>query len=89
LSAALTRVAFELAQVERVEIHCAAENIASASVPRKLGYTLDGTLRRRSLLLDGQYHDSMVWSLFRHEYPASPSAKAEIQAYDGLGRRLL
>lgn len=89
LSAALTKVAFEIAQVQRVEIHCAVENAASAAVPRKLGYTLDGTLRRRNLLLDGRYHDTMIWSLFHDEYPGSPAAKTELQAFDGLGRRLL
>lgn len=89
LSAALTKVAFEVYQVQRMEIHCAADNLASAAVPRKLGYTLDGTLRRRIWLVDGKYHDAMVFSLFSDEYPSSPAAKAEVQAYDGLGRKLL
>lgn len=89
VSAALTRVAFEIDMVERVEIHCAVENVRSAAVPRKLGYTLDGTLRQRSLLADGIRHDSMIWSLLRSEYPGSLCAAADIQAYDSIGRRLV
>lgn len=38
---ALTAVALDLPGVTRVEIHCDEANIASAAVPRKLGYRLD------------------------------------------------
>lgn len=89
ISAALTKVAFEIDQVQRVEIHCAVENKASAAVPRKLGYTLDGTLRKRILLVDEQYHDTMIWSLLREDYAASPSAQAQIEAFDAAGRKIL
>jgi RimJ/RimL family protein N-acetyltransferase len=88
-SAALTKVAFEVDQVERVEIHCAVENLRSAAVPKKLGYTLDGTLRQRSLLLDGLRHDTMIWSLLRAEYPRTPCIDARIEAYDAAGSRLI
>lgn len=89
VSAALTRVAFEIDGVERVEIHCAVENVRSAAVPKKLGFTHDGTLRQRTLLTDGHKHDSMIWSLLRSEYPQTPCAKAEIRAFDAIGRRLI
>src|SRR5204863_353260 len=46
-AAALTRVAFELCGTERVDIRCDPDNAASRAIPRKLGYTEDGTLRRR------------------------------------------
>lgn len=88
-SMALTRAAFEIHGVRRVEIHCAAENAASAAIPRKLGYQLEATLRARTLLLDGQYHDMLVWTLQRGEYPATPSAALPIQAFDALGRQIL
>lgn len=89
VSAALTRVAFDVDGVERVEIHCAVENLASAAVPRKLGYTHEATLRMRSRLLDGILHDSMVWVLFRAEYEKSPSAQTQIEAFDAAGRKIL
>jgi RimJ/RimL family protein N-acetyltransferase len=89
LSAALTRVAFEIDQVERVEIHCDPNNTYSAAVPRKLGYTYEGTLRARSVNSDGSPSDSMIWTLLRVEYPSSPSATAPIEAYNAIGERLL
>lgn len=89
VTAALTRVAFEVDQVRRVEIHCDPENGRSAAVPRRLGYTYEATLRQRLLTDDGSPRDTMIWSLLREEYPQTPAAAAEITALDVLGRRLL
>jgi RimJ/RimL family protein N-acetyltransferase len=88
-AAALTRVAFEVDEVRRVEIHCAPENAPSAAVPRKLGYTHDATLRRRLPEPDGTLRDTMIWSLFREEYPGSPAAALEVAAFDALDQRIL
>ncbi len=87
-SAALTKVAFEINKVERVEIHCAVENARSAAVPRKLGFRHEATLKDRSFA-NGHTCDQMVWSMFASEYPASPVAKLEIAAYDAAERRIL
>lgn len=88
-SAALTKVAFEIEGVERVEIHCDAENAPSAAVPKKLGYTLEVTRRKILPTRSGGYRDMMIWTLLKEEYPASPAAKAEIEAYDCIGKRIL
>jgi len=89
ISAALTKVAFEVSKMNRVEIHCASDNVRSAAVPKKLGYTHEATLPRRTLLSDGKYHDTMIWALFRDEYEESPASKAEIQAFDCMGRQII
>ena len=88
LAAALTKVAFELYLVQRMEIHCAVENFASAAVPRKLGYVHEAT-RRRLAFAHGSKSDSMIWTLFSDEYPTTPSASAEIKAFDIVGNKLL
>jgi RimJ/RimL family protein N-acetyltransferase len=87
-SAALTRAAFEFHDVERMEIRCDPANERSASVPRKLGYTLDATLRANIRGVDGGMRDTLVWSLLRREYPTSPAAVAQIQAFDAAGHAL-
>ena len=89
ISAALTRVAFEVDEVRRVEIQMAVENARSAAIPRKLGFTYEATLRQREVLEDGRFHDLQVWTLLNLDYPASPCAQADIQAYDAMGRRIL
>jgi RimJ/RimL family protein N-acetyltransferase len=88
-AAALTRVAFEVNQVHRVEIHCAPENTRSAAVPRKLGYRHEATLRQRVPAADGTYGDSMIWTLLRSEYPDSHAASYEVEAFDVGGVRVL
>jgi RimJ/RimL family protein N-acetyltransferase len=45
---ALTGVALSLPGVTRVEIRCDVANLASASVPRRLGYRLDRVVDDRT-----------------------------------------
>lgn len=87
-TAALVKVAFELMHAHRLEIHCDPANLASAAIPRKLGFTLEGTLRAKTRFLDG-WSDSMVWGLLEIEYADSPSAQAEIKVFDADGRQVL
>lgn len=87
--AALTRVAFEVDQVHRVEIRCDPKNVRSAAIPRKLGYRLEATLREDTKLSNGAWRDTMVWVLLAGEYPNTLSAKAEIEAFDVIGRKLI
>jgi len=88
-TAALTKVAFAVDHVARVEIHCDPENVRSLAVPRKLGFCHEATLRHRTYTPDGRPRDTMVWTLLAHEYPISPAATAEIEAFDVVGRKLL
>jgi RimJ/RimL family protein N-acetyltransferase len=77
-TAALTRVAFEVADVDRVEIRCALENHASAAVPRKLGYAE----QERTA-------DDMIFALTTDAFPGSPTAGARLVAYDVMGTALI
>ena len=87
-TAALVKVAFEVVHVHRLEIHCDPENLASAAIPRKLGFTHEGTLRAKTPFLD-HWRDTMVWGLLESEYPDSPSSKAEIHVFDADGQHVL
>jgi len=88
-SAALTKVAFEIEGIDRVEIHCAPNNIRSTTIPKKLGFQHEATLRRRLHNKDDEPRDTMIWSLFAMDYPGSPGSEVKIQAYDAADRRLL
>ncbi len=85
ISAALTKVAFEIEHVNRVEIHCDPNNIKSAAIPKKLGYVYEATLRNRCENIDGELIDSMIWSILRENYSKSLASKAKIVAYDAIG----
>lgn len=84
---ALTRVAFEVDDVTRVEIRCDPENHASARIPARLGFTRDAVLRRR-IAAGGELRDAMIWSIFREEYERSASRAVAVRAFDVLGRPL-
>lgn len=84
-SSAMIRVAFEIEKVKRVEIMCAPENKASASIPARLGFTHEATLKKRALDSQGDTCDLMVWSLFAVDYPSSPAANIAFKAFDCMG----
>ena len=85
-SAAQTRVAFELCGVDRVEIRVDPLNERSRRVPEKLGYTEEATLRRR--LGHPEPRDVVIYSIFRDDFPGSPSASVALEAFDAAGERL-
>ncbi|WAS84956.1 MULTISPECIES: GNAT family N-acetyltransferase [unclassified Corallococcus] len=89
IAGALTRVAFEVEGVRRVEIHCDPRNVRSAAVARRLGFVHEGTLRQRLVAPDGALRDTMLWTLLAGEYPASPAAANIAEAFDVLGQKLL
>lgn len=87
-TAALVKVGFEIIHIHRIEIHCDPRNLASAAIPRKLGFTHEGTLRAKTPFLD-RWSDSMIWGLLDTEYPNSPSVQAQIKVFDANGNILL
>ena len=89
-TAALTRVGFEVCEVDRIEIHVEPENEKSARIPQKLGYVEEARLRRRLYpAAGGEPRDTIVYSMFRSDYPGTPSESAQLEAYDALGQRVL
>lgn len=68
---AILRFAFAEMDLNRVEIWTSAANERSLRLARRLGFTLDGTLRRRILEDDRQFHDCAVFGLLREEWAQS------------------
>lgn len=85
---ALVKVAFELLHIHRLEIHCDPGNLASAAIPRKLGFTHEGTLREKTAFLE-RWSDSMIWGLLESEYPQTPAYQAKIRVFDGDRQQVL
>jgi RimJ/RimL family protein N-acetyltransferase len=89
-TAALTRVGFEVCEVDRIEIHVEPENEKSARIPQKLGYVEEARLRRRLYAPPGgEPRDTIVFSMFRSDYPGTPSSSAQLEAFDARGERVL
>lgn len=87
--AALVRVAFEVLELDRLEIHCDPENVRSAAVAQRLGFRHEATLARRTIGIDGLPRDAMIWTMFEEEFARSARALTEVRAWDAVGRRLI
>ncbi len=65
---ALTETAFAHPEIERLEIRCDPRNVASAGVPRRLGYRHVATLQHDAVTPEGNPRPTMVWELTRDEF---------------------
>ena len=72
IAASLTNVAFTVPGIERVEIHHDKANIASAGVPRTLGYTYAGEALD-AVSSPGEIGIDCRWVINRHEWIAKDS----------------
>jgi RimJ/RimL family protein N-acetyltransferase len=90
VTATLTRVAFEICGVDRVEIRIEPANTRSMGVPRKLGYAEEATLGRRLPPQEdgGPPRDVIIFTMFAPDLPRSPCAQASFSAYDAAGNQV-
>jgi RimJ/RimL family protein N-acetyltransferase len=88
-TAALTRVAFQVCGVDRVQIRVDPNNVPSQAIPRRLGFVEEARLRRRLPSRGSGPRDAIVFTLFLDNFAGSPPASVPVQAYDALGERVL
>jgi len=65
------RFAFECMRLNRIEIWTSAANQRSLRLAERLGFTGEGTLRKRILEDDGQFHDCAVFGLLQDDWSAA------------------
>jgi ribosomal-protein-serine acetyltransferase len=65
---ALVDHALSVWELNRVEIHAAAENRRSRAIPERLGFRQEGTLREAEFV-DGRYLDTVVYSMLAADLP--------------------
>jgi RimJ/RimL family protein N-acetyltransferase len=61
----ITKFAINNLQAHRIEIRCDSLNVRSAKVAQRLGFTLEGVLRKQQCQVDGGLRDTMVFSKVR------------------------
>ena len=66
--------AFRVRGLARAEWCTIPDNTRSINVARRLGMSLDGTLRQYNPGADGLRHDNQVWSVLATEWPAASHA---------------
>jgi RimJ/RimL family protein N-acetyltransferase len=90
LTAVLTRVGIEICGLARVDLQIEPDNERSLAIPRKLGFTHEGRLRRRLEPRDEGLPraDSMLFTMLDEELAGSPCLAYDYVAYDVVGTRL-
>jgi len=73
--AAVVAVAFEQFSVERIDLQCQADNVASARVAERLGFRLEGRQRQRDRKRDGDLVDRLWYGLLRAEWEAQRTSR--------------
>jgi RimJ/RimL family protein N-acetyltransferase len=83
---ALVRTAFDIEALSRIEIRCAPDNIRSQHIPEKLGFRMEGIIKR-------SFHDAivdtMIWSMEKKEFERSAVRHTRLKAFDLVGRPIL
>lgn len=64
----LCQWAFHERNINRIQIRCAVGNHPSNAIPKRLGFTLEGTEREGELLLSGKYTDINIYSLLKNDF---------------------
>jgi RimJ/RimL family protein N-acetyltransferase len=82
----LTQVAFESLGAQAVEIRCAPDNLASAAIPEKLGFSLDQRLFQNETTPTGEPRDTLVWRLSQQEFNFSQFKQIPLRLWDARGQ---
>lgn len=53
--------------MNRIQIRCASANTRSATIPKKLGFKLEG-IQRQHIMRDGKIYDFLIFGLLRREW---------------------
>ena len=64
---AIRSIAFHTLGARRVEIRCDPDNLKSARVAERAGFTLEATLHNNELGTDGTPRDTLIYSCLRNE----------------------
>ena len=78
----MARFLFEGLGAERVAIRCDARNARSRAVPERLGFPLEGTLRRDSRAPDGTVRDTLVYAMIAADYESTRATWPRVEPPD-------
>ena len=87
---ALVKIGFEIEGLSSLEIHCAADNIRSNNIPRKLGFEHANSPKDQATdtVPQSGFRAMMIWTLSAAQYASSPIRDTKLKAYDFLDREI-
>lgn len=63
----LIHLGFKHWPLQKIEIHCAVNNMKSRAIPERLGFTNEGTLRR-TVKVNDHFQDHVIYGILKEEY---------------------
>ena len=63
----MLQYAFDILNLNRVQLHVAVNNISGIKVYKRNGFVIEGTLRQ-AMYGDGEYHDFHLMAILKNEY---------------------
>ncbi len=86
---ALIKVGFEVELLDRIEIRCDPKNIPSQSIPKKLGFLHEGTLKNRTPDTICALRDVIIWSMTKEDYVGKGIADFKLKAYNIINDQII
>lgn len=77
---ALMQHAFEVLNVNRVQLKAHALNMRSRNAIQKIGAKFEGILRQNTLMSDGSWRDTAYYSVLRDEWPEVKRRLSDLSA---------
>lgn len=87
VSSALCRIAFNVNNIDRVEIKHADTNIKSRRIPEKLGFIFEGTRKRLDFSFDNEVRNTSIWTLHKSDFRIN-KYNENIKAFDAVNNQI-
>jgi len=85
VSKALIKTAFELTEIDNIQVHCNVNNKASLRVIEKIGFQKEGVLLHKQKGADSNFEDLLIAILLRDDYAKSKIPADSITMYNVMG----
>lgn len=85
---ALIKVGFEIEGLDRIEIRCSPNNLASQAIPKKMGFLFEATLKNRARDSNGNLRDVMIWTMFKEAYFETDHTNFKLKAFDIVDNKI-
>jgi RimJ/RimL family protein N-acetyltransferase len=89
ITRALAKTAFELSDIDNIQIHCDVRNAPSLRVIEKVGFKTEGVLLHKQKDANGEFQDLQIAAFLREDYLRSDLKKEHIKAFNVLDEAIL
>lgn len=89
ITRALIKTAFDLSDIDNIQINCDIKNEASLRVIDKVGFRKEGILLHKQKDANGDFEDLQISAILRDDYLRSDIRNDEIDVFDVMGELIV